>query len=473
MADEPADARSQLYQQHAVRLEELAAWCDQAGLTEQAETARAWLPCRDPYKIYLFLPDDDPRTAEQPSHAESSADESDPLGTWRQRFGQLRRDQAEALFALASGAAQQHRPSLALQLASETIRENPDHAEARRILGYVRHKDTWQTRQAKRMLESGNVWHERFGWLSKKHVERYEAGQRRFGSRWIAADEDARRRQHIDVGWQAKTDHYLVTTNHSLEQGVELAVRLERLQQVWQQLFADYYIGGRRVEQLFAGERHLPVRSQAYQVIYYRDRQEYNDALRPAQPQIDMTLGIYFDSVRKAYFFAGEDQRTSTLYHEAAHQLFQETRRVADDVGRRHNFWILEGVATYMESLVECRPCDGAVYWALGGANEGRLPAARYHLLEDNFYVPLAELTRMGMEDVQRHPEIAKLYSQSAGLATFLMHYDSGRYRDALDRYLVAVYTGKAGPTTLAELTGVGYDQLDRQYRQFLAGTID
>ena len=473
MADELADARSQRYGHHASRLEELAAWCDQAGLTEQAETARAWLPCRDPYKIYLFLPDDDSRTAHRPSHAESSADESDPLRTWRQRFDQLRRDQAEALFALARQAANEHRPSLALQLASETIRENPDHAEARRVLGYVRYHDTWQTRQAKRMLASGNVWHEEFGWLSKKHVERYKAGQRRFGSRWIDADEDARRRERIDVGWQVKTDHYMVTTNHSLEHGVELAVRLEQLHQVWQQLFADYYIGGRRVEQLFAGERHLPVRSQAHQVIYYRDREEYNDALRPAQPQIDMTLGIYFDSVRKAYFFAGEDQRTSTLYHEAAHQLFQETRRVADDVGRRHNFWILEGVATYMESLVECRPCDGAVYWALGGANEGRLPAARYRLLEDNFYVPLAELTQMGMEDVQRHPEIAKLYSQSAGLATFLMHYDSGRYRDSLDRYLVAVYTGKAEPTTLAELTGVGYDQLDRQYRQFLAGTID
>ncbi len=37
----------------------------------------------------------------------------------------------------------------------------------------------------------------------------------------------------------------------------------------------------------------------------------------------------------------------------------------------------------------------------------------------------------------------------------------------------VAVYTGKATPTTLAELTGVDYDQLDRQYRRFLAGTID
>ncbi len=79
----------------------------------------------------------------------------------------------------------------------------------------------------------------------------------------------------------------------------------------------------------------------------------------------------------------------------------------------------------------------------------------------------------MGVEALQSHPEIAKLYSQSAGLTTFLMHYEGGRYRDALDRYLVAVYTGKADAGTLADLTGVGYDALDRQYRDFLAAAGD
>ena len=42
------------------------------------------------------------------------------------------------------------------------------------------------------------------------------------------------------------------------------------------------------------------------------------------------------------------------------------------------------------------------------------------------------------------------------------------RYRSALERYLTAVYTGRADANTLAELTGRSYDQLDREYHDFL-----
>ncbi len=73
--------------------------------------------------------------------------------------------------------------------------------------------------------------------------------------------------------------------------------------------------------------------------------------------------------------------------------------------------------------------------------------AARYRLLHDEFYVPLAEFTGYGMEQIQNDPRIATLYSQAAGLANFLVYYDGGRYRDALVAYLVAVYAGRDDPT--------------------------
>jgi hypothetical protein len=197
--------------------------------------------------------------------------------------------------------------------------------------------------------------------------------------------------------------------------------------------------------------------------VYYNTRDEYNTALRSAQPNIGITLGIYFDTRRRAYFFAGEDQHEGTLYHEAAHQLFQETRKVKGHVGQEANFWIVEGIAAYLESLTEH---DG--YFTVGGLEAGRVPAARQRLLADDFYIPFAALTQMGTHDVQRDPNIGKLYSQAAGQATFLMHYDEGRFREALVRYLVAIYSGKDKPDTLARLTGVGFEALDRHYREFL-----
>jgi hypothetical protein len=236
---------------------------------------------------------------------------------------------------------------LALRWATEVVRENPDHADARRVLGYERVDDQWLTAFARRMAEQGKTWHPRFGWIGDAHVSRFEAGERRDGRRWISAEDDALRHQRIDDGWNIRTDHFLVTTNHSIEAGVDLAARLERLHQVWRQQFAAFYLSDREIRQLFAGERTARQRSRPFHVIYHRKRDEYVEALRRRQPRIAMTLGIYFDTDREAHFFADdstEPRNDGTLYHEAMHQLFQESRRAARQIGAVHNFWVIEGI---------------------------------------------------------------------------------------------------------------------------------
>ena len=74
----------------------------------------------------------------------------------------------------------------------------------------------------------------------------------------------------------------------------------------------------------------------------------------------------------------------------------------------------------------------------------------------------------MGVQDVQTHPQIAKLYSQIAGMTNFLMHYDDGRYRDALVVCLAAIYDGSQDPDILARTTGVNYAELDKQYKAYM-----
>ena len=103
----------------------------------------------------------------------------------------------------------------------------------------------------------------------------------------------------------------------------------------------------------------------------------------------------------------------------------------------------------YMETLRREGDC-----FVLGGLDDVRMQAARYHLEKNDFYVPFDKLVRMGVEDVQRHPQIAKLYSQIAGMANFLVHYDDGRYRDALVTCLAAIYDGSQDPDLLARATG-------------------
>jgi hypothetical protein len=159
------------------------------------------------------------------------------------------------------------------------------------------------------------------------------------------------------------------------------------------------------------------------------------------------------------------------LFHEATHQLFFEERPGVVEPGKSNNFWIVEAIACYMESLAEHRLLDDEAlgsYVTIGGKNAGRAPAARARLLDDRFYVPLRQLSAEGREQLQHEPRLPTLYSQGAGVALFMMNGNSGKYRPPLIDYIIAVYTGQSNPDTLEKATGQTFEQLDQHYREFI-----
>jgi hypothetical protein len=194
------------------------------------------------------------------------------------------------------------------------------------------------------------------------------------------------------------------------------------------------------------------------EVVYFRNKEEYHKALKS-----DVSMGLYVPENRTAYFYAGSEDSERTMYHEATHQLFHQMRHVADGAGEKANCWLIEGIALYMETFRREGDC-----FVLGGLNDVRLEAARYHLEKRDFYVPFEKLVRMGVRDIQTHPEIAKLYSQIAAMTSFLVHYDGGRYRDAVVKCLAAIYDGNQDPGLLARATGTDYAELDKQYREYM-----
>ncbi|HUY88373.1 MAG TPA: DUF1570 domain-containing protein [Pirellulales bacterium] len=456
-AETVGEARASLVEGHVGRLGELAQWCEEQGLDREAEITRGWLPPVEP--LVLFVP-----LVEDATDRAAASDRDARLSqAWRERFDTLRQTQAAALFALVARAVEEHRYSIGFELLHETLREDPQHEAARLLLGYRERDAHWLTRYEWAKAQVNQVWDARFGWLPKSQLARYAGGERFFKGRWVGAEEDARQRGALG-GWEVTTEHYRVRTNHSLEEGVRLASRLERLYDVWRQVFVRYYLTDAELGKLLAGGG-LPVRAMLrYNVTYFSNRTQYVEALKSQEPNIAISTGYYRGKSKTAYFFAGEEQDDSNLYHEATHQLFSETRNVGPHVGRDANFWVIEGIACSMESLVE-----GDRYCTIGGADALRLDNARTRLLRDDFYVPLAELTAIGMNALQRDAQrISPIYSESSGLTYFLMFAQGGRYRDALVDYLVAIYTGRDGPQTLAELTQTPYAELDRQYREFM-----
>jgi hypothetical protein len=456
-AADPYQAAAELRAQYAADIERLAKWCDASGMAEQAGQTRAAVTPQEPGKIFM------PVLPLEVGPPKLPAGSPEKLVNWDKRLWDLRKQQSTKLYQMARQQVRSHREGLAFELMLDAIQADPDYAPVRQLLGYQKFRNEWRTLYEMKMLRSGMVFSDKFGWMSKKNLAKYEAGQRFSAGRWITAEEDAEEHHDIRTGWDVPTEHYTIRTDHSIEAAIGLSGKLENLCRLWREIFLPYYASEADVVALFEGKgKRAPAPTSRRKIVYFRDRDDYLETLKPGFPQVAGTAGVYRGG--KACFYADAKKNDDrTLYHEATHQLFNESRPVVQSPGEKENFWIIEGIAVLMESLHQE---DG--YWVIGNYQDERLYAARVRLLRDKIYVPLDEFTSYPRERFQRDPRIGQFYSQAAGLTHFLVFYDGGRYRDALMAFLLAIYTGKDDHETLSKLTGETYKTLDAKYREFI-----
>jgi hypothetical protein len=375
---------------------------------------------------------------------------------------------ATAAFEKARTAVAAGEVSEALQHACLAVALDLDHADARRLLGYQRVGDQWAGKYAQHMLKTGNVWSREHGWIKSDHAAKYDEGLRPWGKNWITVAEDAERHADIEHGWTVRTDHFQVITDVDRAAAADLAIRLESYYQLWRQLFGEFALTPAELKARLDGKETDGFLRRPMKVVYHRNREKYNDALIRRQPQIAMTNGIYFDRERESHFFAGDDQDLGAIAHEAVHQFFYESAsKPTRQLAATANAWAVEGVACYFETLQE-QPTDVGPAYTVGTPDAGRVQAARHRRIVDNFYVPLAELDALGVSDLQQRPDIAPLYSQSAGLSSFFIDGRDGEYRRPFRELLRLIYAGKDQPGSLPELAGQNAGELDRQYEQFM-----
>ena len=90
---------------YAGDLEKLAVWCEQEGLAAEAKQTRTAPGPHDPYLLYV------PILPRQVGPPKLPKDASAKVVQWHGRFLKLRRDQADALYALAQRAIHRHQAS--------------------------------------------------------------------------------------------------------------------------------------------------------------------------------------------------------------------------------------------------------------------------------------------------------------------------------------------------------------------------
>jgi hypothetical protein len=406
----------------------------------------------------------------------------------RTRFDEIRFQTASKLLELAQRAAKSDPPrySLASLCLRSVLERQVDHAEARRLLGYVRHGAGWARPFAVRKFKEGNVNDRIYGWVPSDwplHLERGELpapqgrGQRK--DRWLSAAEADRLRAAWDPPWQITTEHFKLLTNVPLAEAIRFGRRLESFYDLFTTLLADILgenlpLARRFRDPAMTGEPEY----RPHVIYYFASKAEYVDYFRnkPGAPDLEESLG-YYEPAKSgrgrtpAYFFrdpAGQLPVESNLYHEVSHQLLFETAGPNAYTKNVGNYWVFEGLGTYFETVSPQN--DGAL--EVGGFVGRRIEEALKSLVDRKRQIPLAEFVALDQQEFKKdNPRIYLYYQQAMALAVFLMHWHDGTYRDAFLDYVRDAYRGRIKRTTgrsLQDRLGQPYETLDRQFLTFL-----
>ena len=400
----------------------------------------------------------------------------------------IRSDAAKALFELAGKAAKP--PGSSFAFADECLRgvleREPDHAEARRLLGFLPRNGGWATPHAAKMLAEGNVLDPTYGWVPADWVPHLKRGElpTRDRKNWLPAAEADDLRREWATAWQIPTEHFLIRTNVPLSEAISFSRKLEAFHQLFYALMADV-IGPEQLPlaQRFKNINLKPTLSNSkklYQVFYFATRDEYAEFLTPLQGDgAKKGLGTYVPRKESkpfggvSYFFndvGGQIDVTSTLYHEASHQLLFESAGPDDYARNVGNYWVFEGLGTYFETIRH-EP-DGSL--RVGGLVGPRIAQARRRLIQGREFIPIEPFVSMNRErfwgekgggDFYLH------YAESMALAVFLMQADGARHREGFLDYVHDAYRGRfrgGSGRTLEDRVGVRYPDLDKAFLDYL-----
>ncbi len=287
-------------------------------------------------------------------------------------------------------------------------------------------------------------------------------------------DSQARANQrHPMVGWSAgsyaltTSPHFTIATQGSAKQAIDVAKLCEQTYSIWRQVFFSHWCRPETLQKSLKSKIALDVPSQPkFQVIIFRNRDAYVKQLQQIEPNVAVSTGYYSWKLRTVFCYWDEATSVATLRHELTHQFFSQdsVEECISPEELRSDYWIVEGLALYMESI-QIEKAAGFDIATLGGWDAARLQPARYRRLHDETWIPWEEFRRANSERFRTGNEIKSWYSQAAGLTHFWMDRSSD-HRQAFINYALSVYRGTPDTARLVETQQD--ENLRRAYDEFL-----
>ena len=256
------------------------------------------------------------------------------------------------------------------------------------------------------------------------------------------------------------TPHFEIASQSETKSTLEVAVLCEQSFAVWKQLFFRVWSN----EQVNA-PKYAETLDHKLSIVLFRNREAYAKSLRSV-PGISISTGYYDPNQKVAFFYWDGIKTASTVIHELTHQFFYEAsaKPVMLNTDRGLGFWVVEGVALYMESM-STRACGGGWIADVGGWDSPRLQAGRYRRLHDKYWVSWDEFRTADGKRFRGDADIRAWYSQAAGLSHLWLD-GTNVQRQTFLRYIASVYANKETPELLGDWND---DQILRDaYDQFL-----
>jgi hypothetical protein len=474
---------SKVEETHSKELEPIVKFCVEKKLKKQALELVGTIEKITPE--WKKLPDLK-KAAEGASDGGSDADVKD----FEKKLDYAQKHYATLLMDLAKKCASRQLFTRAYDLIQAVLEANPNHEQARKILGYTRISNEWRNRYEKAQLEGGMVlWKDKSGvcqgWVAKKDVaSHWEKGERPFANGWIQEkDEFDKRQMNFERAWVVESEHFEVHTQVSRAAAYEFGQLLEEYYKVFFRTFFAFFESDSQkgLELLF----NVTPLKHKHVVLFFPSRAKYLNHIKAEHGNNKLALdsaGVYIpgDSKcsRASHFYAGtaEDagEVLDTTYHEVTHQLFDETKDRGSSSSTGNN-WVVEGIASYIETWG--RDARGKLVLGVR-KNHGRLRMAKEYLAANPDW-KLSDFLAIGYDDFHKEPGRGLNYCISEAICHFLMHYDEERYKEDFVRFIAQYYAGKAKEDSLYDalvMEGVAKDKrvsvLEKQFKDYLAQLV-
>ncbi len=285
----------------------------------------------------------------------------------------------------------------------------------------------------------------------------------------------------VDKYRSLETPHFQILSSADETFTRRVAIDAERFYWAWTQMFFPLWEGSTSVDRSIAildknetvadrAGKLPPLKSarSRMKIVVFADAAQYQAALVRDEPGVARSTGYYSDKLNTTFVYGGiapenEADATATRYHELTHQLFREatfsTLRQRSP-GETRDFWLVEGIAGYMESLTLLESLA-----TVGGWDSERLQYSRYRMLVSADSLTLAELRLDGRVAFQRRSDLPRWYRHAIAQTHRFMDGDAPSSRQWLLSRLAELYRINS---SVAKFEGSSDDELIASEQQHL-----